>query len=54
MSSQVLKTALSGHQVEKIILVITIHSTFYTDARPGIMLQRSGGLEKGKYFIKGD
>ena len=52
VSSQVLVTALLRHQVARITLDITIHSTPYTDARRGIMLQRSGGLEKSKFPVQ--
>ena len=39
-----------SQEVEKITLDITAHSTLYTDAPQGIMLQRSGGLENSKFF----
>ena len=39
-----------SQEVEKITLDITAHSTLYTDAAQGIMLQRSGGLENSKFF----
>ena len=43
---------LFSYQVVKITLGITRQSTLYTDARPGMMPQRSGGLEKSKLFIQ--
>ena len=52
VSSQVLVTALLRYQLEKITLGITIQWTLYTDERPRIMPQRSGGLENSKFFIQ--
>ena len=54
VSSQVLITAPLSYQVEKITLGFTVQPTLYTDARPGIMPQRSGGLENSKFFIPGE
>ena len=54
VSSRVLKTAPLSHQVEKITLGITIQPTVYTDAHPGMIPQRSGGLENSKFFIPGE
>ena len=47
-----LVTALLRYQLKKITLGITIQCTLYTDARPGIMPQRSGGLENSKFLIQ--
>ena len=54
VSSRVLITAQLSYKVEKITLGITIQPTLYTDARPGMMPQRSGGLENSKFFIPGE
>ena len=54
VSSRVLITAPIRYQVEKITLGITVQPTLYTDARPGMMPQRSGGLENSKFFIPGE
>ena len=50
VSSQVVVMALLNTLVEKTTLDFTTQSTFCTDARPMIMLQRSGGLENSKFF----
>ena len=45
VSSKVLQMALLWEDVEKITLDFTIHTTHYTDAARGKVLQRRGGLE---------
>ena len=48
VSSQVLVTDPLSYQVERITLEIITQSILYTDARRGIMPQRSGGLASTK------
>jgi len=46
----VISQKLTSYQVEKITLGTTIQPPLYTDARPGMIPQRSGGLENNKFF----
>ena len=52
VSSQVLVTAPVASPGGEDNLDFTRQSTLYTDARRGMMLQLSGGLENSKFFVQ--